>query len=120
MSQVAYVLMKPFGSNNEGDVIHMESEEAQALVDAGILSEAKEEDLHKEEEATEEEEVAPEQNEALSKAIARISKNLESSIASATAKAVSSNKSRNAPALSVPAEPKKEVYKCMGEMLKDT
>ncbi len=119
-SLVAYVLNKPFGNNAEGDVVHLESEEAQSLVDAGILTEAKEEDMAAGEDTPEEEEVAPEQNAALTRAVNRISKSLENAVANTMAKTLASNKGRsNPPALTVPAEPKREVYKCMGEMLKD-
>src|SRR5437868_235478 len=116
--QVAYVLNKPFGANKEGDVIHMDDEEAKGLMECGILTEAKEEDVNQE--APEEEEVAPEQNEALTRAVDKISRNLEIAIANVTTKALAATKVRNAPALSVPAEPRQEIYKCVGEMLKDS
>lgn len=42
---VAYVFNQALGANNEGDVVQMEPEEAQPLVDAGILAEASEEHI---------------------------------------------------------------------------
>lgn len=116
----AYTLNRAFGTNNEGDVVHMEQTEAQPLMDAGIISEAKEEDLNKpEEDATPEEDVAPEQNATLTRAVNRISRTIENSIAESVAKTFANTNKSKAPALTVPAEPKQDVYKCMGEMLKD-
>lgn len=122
MALVSYVFQKPVGTNAEGDIVQMEAEEAQALIDAGILAEAKAEDLHEEEAPAEEEHEEPAQQAALTRALNNISKNLEKSVADQVAAKVTKtlNQKRNAPAIAVPAEPKKAVYRCMGEMLKDT
>lgn len=120
----AYLCKEDFGANKEGDVIHMDHEKADSLVKAGMLEEAKAEDLQTDEsednqgEAHEEDARNPEQNAALSKAVDRISRQLETSIANTMAKAMVS-KNRAVPSVAVPAEPKQPVYKCLGEMLKD-
>jgi len=115
----AYILNEALGNNEAGDVIHMDSEKAEALVAAGTLTEAKAEDLKPDEEQPEHQEEAPEQNAALTRAVDRISRQLETSVANTMAKALA-NKPRTVPNVTVPAEPKQDVYKCVGQMLKDS
>lgn len=115
---VAYVLNKPFLDKPEGEVVHMDETEAQALVDAGVLSEASHEDVNGGEadsmdgEQTDDME-APE-SAAMQRAVSRISKDLEKSIVGAISKA---NKPTGLNLPTAPAQPKGEVFKCMGEML---
>jgi HK97 family phage major capsid protein len=119
---VSYVFNQDFGANKEGDVVSLDPETAQALVDAAIISEATEEhvnggDDEGDEGATPD---APEQNAALTRAVASISKNLEKTIAKTTEQVVSRvvNSARPAGLGTAPAQVKAPVFKCMGEMLK--
>src|SRR5580693_6898740 len=85
---VAYILKKPFLDKPEGEVVHMEEADAQALVDAGILEEASHEDVHGGDEGDGDEMEAP-VDAAMTRAVNRISKDLEKSIVRATEGAVS-------------------------------
>lgn len=115
---MAYVLTKPFGNMAEGDVVHMDPDEAQPLVDAGVLEEAAPEDMDGNDEEPDGDEPAamPENNAALTRAVSRLSKNLEGSIARATELAVS--KVGKGHSITVPATVKEPVFNCMGSMCK--
>jgi HK97 family phage major capsid protein len=117
----AYIVAQDLGELKEGDVLHIDADKAQPLVDAGILTEATEEDVNggqDDDQGEGEMADAPEQNAAVTRAIASLSKTLESNIAKATELAVSKvNKKTNNSIITVPATPKKEVFRCMGEML---
>ena len=114
----AYVLQKPFGANAEGDIIHMEAEEAQPLLDAGILEEASAEDVDG---GDDDEDPAaadqPEENAALTRAVARLSKNLEAGIAKATELAVSKVQRAKSPTITVPATTKAPVFSGVHELM---
>lgn len=117
---VAYVFNQDFGANSEGDVVQLDPETAQALVDAGVISEASEEHVNGGDEGEEATPEAPEQNAALTRAVASLSKNLEKTIAKTTEQVVSRvvNTARPTGLGTVPAQTKAPVFKCMGEMLK--
>jgi HK97 family phage major capsid protein len=114
---VAYILKKPFGNMAEGEVIHMDQEDAQAMVDAGVLEEAAHEDVNGGEEDAGEEMEAP-VDAAMSRAVSRISKDMEKSIVKATEGAVSrlAKPGLNMPSVT-PATAKTPVFKCTAEML---
>lgn len=111
-----YVFQKPFGSNAEGDRIDLEADEAEPLVSAGVLAEASQEDVGADDgdgdEAMGDE---PVNASVATRAVDRLTKNIEKSIATALDKVV--NKSnRNVP--SVPAEVKQPVFSGVGDMVR--
>lgn len=115
----AYVLQMDFGANAEGDVINMDADEAAPLVEAGILAEATADDVGGDDAEEGEAPPAdmPEDNAALTRAVSRLSKNLELGIAKATELAVNKVTAGRKPSgLTVPATVKQPVFKSMGEM----
>jgi HK97 family phage major capsid protein len=117
-----YVLLKPFGDMKEGEVVHLDDQEAQALLEAGLIEEAKAEDV--EEEGGEEEapEYPEEENAALvQRAVSRLKKNVEKDVAEKVAEKIASRvvgKTTKRPSFgSVPATVKEPVFKSFGHML---
>lgn len=111
MALVCYVFAKPFGANKEGDQVQLDPEEAQALVDAGVIAEATADDIGGEE--VEEVEEYAEQDAALCRAFDRFGKNLVSTVASVVEKV----QSKGSVAPAIPAQPKQAVFKGVGEFL---
>jgi HK97 family phage major capsid protein len=114
MSLSVYKLVSDFGElGKEGDVVHLDSDVAQPLVDAGILEEAQSEDMNGDGAAPEMEEAAVEN------AVKRLGQRSEAAIAKAAEKVASRmNTAAKRPSLGVPAQVKEPVFKCLGEMLK--
>lgn len=122
---VAYVFNAPFGANNEGDVIQLDPEEAQPLVDAGVIAEATQEHLS----GTEEEEESPgdemqeaalsKQLRALSQQITKLGGNLHENAVKATESAVNKILAKQKSSFSIPATPKsdEEVFRSPGEAM---
>lgn len=114
MPLIAYVFQQDVGANKAGDVVQLEADQAEALVDAGLLAEATSDDVGGEE-APAEEEVPVSDEAALTRAIQSGFKQLEKSLVK-TAHGVANQK--NQPTLGNFATPKQPVFKSMGELCK--
>jgi HK97 family phage major capsid protein len=99
----AYRVSQTVGALTEGEVVHLDSEKAQPLVDAGFLTEASEDDIGGGD--TADDSMAQE---------AAVQRSIEEAVAKATEKAIAKiTKSKNA--LTIPAETKSEpAFKSLG------
>ncbi len=117
MPLVSYIFNDDFGQNKAGEVVSLEPEQAQALVDCGLLAEATAEDLggpkDEEPEVAETPADVPAKEAALQRAIADGFSKLQSTLAKGTQKAKIA-----APALSIGnhAQPKQPVFKRMSDL----
>lgn len=110
---VAYVFNSDFGANKEGDIVQLDPETAQALVDAGVISEATQEHVNGGEAGEEEanEEAAP----VLTRSF---NKQIQDTIVKATELAVS-KVARAESSFKVPATIKEDTYKGIGDVMVD-
>jgi HK97 family phage major capsid protein len=102
----AYRVTEAFGSNNEGDIVHLDSEKGQRLVDAGVLEEAKEEEVNGGGDMADDGDMAQE---------AAVQRSIEEAVAKATEKAVAKITKQQTP-LTIPAQAKEPVFKSVGAM----
>ncbi|WP_020469306.1 phage major capsid protein [Zavarzinella formosa] len=118
MSLSVYKLTKPFGDLTEGQIVHLDPDEAAALLDAGLIEEASAEDVGGGEEEAEGGESPME--DAAQNAVKRLTSRLEKSVAKATEKVAAKFTSPTAqrPSFgSVPATIKEPIFKSFGHML---
>jgi len=118
----AFVVSEDLGELKAGQVLHLDPEDpkTQALVEAGVIEEASEEDVNgggDEEAADDQAEAAPMQEAAVTRALNQFAKNLEQNTAKAVELALAKTNKKTTPALTVPAQAVQPVFKGVGELV---